>query len=171
MLAPEIGTGYGNCSRYTTFGSYLIFGLIYLAADRGRDWFETRPARSKPPWLAPVALVVFLGIVGLNYARSWKIYVDAGKLNVAMCDAYVREDAPDCNLLIFADNAYVVEMKSRLRHLGLGPYRPGVVPSWVPGPVVLSLSNEGWKPQDLDRPIAATCTCPVEKIDAIDVFL
>jgi len=133
----EFGTGVAeaNSSRYTIFGSFLLYGLVaYVAAlAAAGDWYTLLPRRPTPPGrigdavaagaaTLVVACVIAFGAVA--YDRGVAVYRNARQWNDQLARAYgFGPEARALDRIIYPDPERAEEAKATLMRLRIGPYR------------------------------------------------
>jgi len=122
------GAGVGADSRYTIFGAYAVYGLLFFLAGLIRDgeWKPLLTGRLRGWGRASVALGfgLFL-LLGLrSYATSARVYRHIHDLNERLGAAFLSPTPrPDLEKSIYPSPEGVTQMKAELRRLGIGPYR------------------------------------------------
>jgi hypothetical protein len=120
------GVANANASRYTIFGAYALYALIYAAAaerpigdlaSRLGSVIDSPSVRR----LAVCAFGIFLAAAGLSYWRSRVVYANAHDFNRLLAAAFLRDDAASLKF-VYPNVQAVQEMKGTLRRLGIGPY-------------------------------------------------
>jgi hypothetical protein len=120
------GVANANASRYTIFGAYALYALIYAAAAElpmsdvpGR--LASVIAGFRVRRLALCACGIFLLLATLSYWHSRVIYANAHYFNRILAAAFLRDDAASLKF-VYPNIEAVQEMKGTLRRLGIGPY-------------------------------------------------
>jgi hypothetical protein len=120
-----LGIGNANASRYTLFGTYLGYALIYAGAA---EWKSGFPARiqgrlrtKRGVTLSTLALFVFVICACRSYFRSVKIYAEAHAYNQHLAAAFLENSASD-QKFVYPDTDLLRGMELELRRLKIGPY-------------------------------------------------
>ncbi len=112
----SLGLANANASRYTIFGSYLVYGLLYGVS-------ELVP----PHWLQGRQLLalgaVFLGFAANSYAKSVTlVYRDSHNFNQLLASAFWGNN-PANHKYIYPNAPVLENMLIDLKRLQIGPYR------------------------------------------------
>jgi len=171
------GVSNANASRYTLFGGYFIVGLLLFLASLGPDALRhpifTRwiPA-SRQPLVIRIALVLFLFLATVSYARSIEVYRSARLFNSMVIDAYLASPGePTLEGRIFPNQEFVARLKKDLQRHHLGPYREMAPSASSAGPLVLTSATAESRPEPVARNLTGKFTCPVDVVTGIDVLL
>lgn len=120
------GIANANASRYTIFGAYVLYALVYAAAAEWRS--SNIPARlaaivdrPRVKRLALCAFGAFLILATFSYWRSRVVYANAHYLNQLLAAAFLRDDAASLKF-VYPNIQAAQEMKNTLRRLQIGPY-------------------------------------------------
>jgi hypothetical protein len=122
---PPYGVGWANSSRYSMYGAYLIYGILFLlavdpkppslqSADRG-VWRAVKA-------MAPVLFIVAIGLAAWSYTKSVPVYHEAHEFN-RLLEAAFEDSSGDYDSRIYPSPEVAAQLKRDLRALRLGPYR------------------------------------------------
>jgi hypothetical protein len=119
------GMNNANASRYTLFGTYLYYALLFWVVH----YFNMAQQRvlGLCNWRLASGLLAFIVLLTLSvrtYADSFVVYKSAHDFNKLVSATYIWKDQPtEMDSIVYPDGVGVVEMRAQLRKLRIGPYR------------------------------------------------
>ncbi len=112
------GIGAGNYSRYTIFGSYLWFGLLYYCLA---EYSSTICRHAKRTALAALLIA---GIGSISYARSLPIYEQVKFKDREISQGFTRDGSPtSVDPYLHPTSEILNPLRKDLIRLKIGPYR------------------------------------------------
>lgn len=115
------GAAAANASRYSLFGNYLVFAIVFFLAPLLRGFKPSVPVRTASTF----CFLLFVGFAAHTYHYSKHLYRDAHEFNKLLSRAFAPGaiDNPDNDRLVYPNPEFVSKMRTDLKRLKIGPYR------------------------------------------------